>query len=89
MSEILIITLFVILMVVLLAVVLITVELMTRGRVLRRNRVCNSRPFMVKTHVKECPPAKIALQPMEVKAVLLNLKKNKDKDKADTTKKDQ
>ena len=45
MCEILIITLFVILMVVPLAVVLIAVEFMTRGRTLRRNRVCNSRPF--------------------------------------------
>ena len=45
MCEILIITLFVILMVVLLAVVLITVEFMTRRRVHRRNRVCNSRPY--------------------------------------------
>ena len=43
MCEILIITLFVILMVVPLAVVLIAVEFMTRGRTLRRNRVCNSR----------------------------------------------
>ena len=45
MCEILIITLFVILMVVPLAVVLIVVEFMMRRRVLRRNRVCNSRPF--------------------------------------------
>ena len=45
MCEILIITLFVILMVVPLAAVLIAVEFMTRGRALRRNRVCNSRPF--------------------------------------------
>ena len=45
MCEVLIITLFVILMVVPLAVVLIVVEFMSRRRVLRRNRVCNSRPF--------------------------------------------
>ena len=45
MCEILIITLFVILMVVPLAVVLIAVEFMTRGRTLRRNRVCSTRPF--------------------------------------------
>ena len=41
---------------------------------------------MAKTHVKECRLAKLALQLMEVKAVFLNLKKNKDKDKADATK---
>ena len=45
MREIIIITLFVILMVVPLAVVLIAVEFMTRDKALRRNRVCNSRPF--------------------------------------------
>ena len=44
---------------------------------------------MAKAHVKECPLAKLTLQLMEVKAVFLNLKKNKDKNKADTTKKDQ
>ena len=36
-------------------------------------------------HVKECPPTKPTLQPMEV----MNLKKNKDKNKAEATKKDQ
>ena len=45
MCETLIITLFVILMVVPLAAVMIVVEFMMRRRVLRRNRVCNSRPF--------------------------------------------
>ena len=45
MCEILIITLLVILMVVPLAVVSIAVEFMTRGRALRRNRVCDSRPY--------------------------------------------
>ena len=45
MCEILIITLFIILLIVPLAVVLIAVEFMSTRRVLRRNRVCNSRPF--------------------------------------------
>ena len=49
---------------------------------------CPCRHCMAKAHVKECPPTKLTLQPMEVKAVFLNLKKNKDKNKADATKKD-
>ena len=44
---------------------------------------------MPKAHVKECTPVKLALQPMEVKVAFLNLKKSKDKNKADATKKDQ
>ena len=54
-----------------------------------KDKVEPSRPCwhcMAKAHVKECPPAKLALQLMEVKAVFLNLKKNKDKNKADTIK---
>ena len=43
--EILIVTLLVVSMVVPLAVVLIVTELITRRRVLRRDRVCNSRPL--------------------------------------------
>ena len=43
--EILIVMLLVVSMVVPLAVVLIITELITRRRVLRRSRVCNSRPF--------------------------------------------
>ena len=53
MCEILIITLFVILMVVPLAVVLIAVECMMRRRVLKRNRVCNSRPLQTSRKVFE------------------------------------
>ena len=46
---------------------------------------------MAKSHVKESPPVKLVLQPIKVKAVFLNLKNNKDKNKnkANTTKKDQ
>ena len=44
---------------------------------------------MAKPHVKECPLVKLVLQLMKVKAVFLNLKKDKDKSKADATKKDQ
>ena len=46
---------------------------------------------MAKTHVKDCPPAKPVLQTIKVKAVFLNLEKDKNKNKTDdtTTKKDQ
>ena len=44
---------------------------------------------MTKAHVKESPPVKLVLQPIKVKAVFLNLKKDKNKIKADATKKDQ
>ena len=46
---------------------------------------------MAKSHVKESPPVKIVLHPINVKAVFLNLKNNKDKNKnkADANKKDQ
>ena len=46
---------------------------------------------MAKCHVKERPPVKTVLHPINVKAVFLNLKNNKDKNKnkADTTRKDQ
>ena len=47
MCEILIVTLLIASMVVPLTVVLIAAELITRRRVLRRNRVCNSRPFNI------------------------------------------
>ena len=44
---------------------------------------------LAKVHVKECLPAKPVLQTIEVKAVFLNLEKDKNKNKADATKKDQ
>ena len=46
---------------------------------------------MAKSHVKECPPAKLKLQTIEVKTVFLNLEKDKNKNKIDATitKKDQ
>ena len=46
---------------------------------------------MAKGHVKECPPAKPELQTIKVKTVFLNLEKDKNKNKTDstTTKKDQ
>ena len=39
---------------------------------------------LAKTHVKECPPAKPALQMVKVKVIFLNLEKNKNKDKNKT-----
>ena len=44
---------------------------------------------MAKGHVKECPPAKLKLQTIEVKTVFLNLEKNKNKTDTTTSKKDQ
>ena len=44
---------------------------------------------MAKAHVKECLPAKPVLQMIKVKAVFLNLEKDKNKTDATTTKKDQ
>ena len=44
---------------------------------------------MTKDHVKESPPVKLVLQPIKVKVVFLNLKKGKNKNKANATKKDQ
>ena len=44
---------------------------------------------MAKTHVKGCSPAKPVLQTIKVKAVFLNLEKDKNKNKTDATKKDQ
>ena len=44
---------------------------------------------MAKAHVKECPPAKPVVQMIKVKAVFLNLEKDKNKTDATTTKKDQ
>ena len=44
---------------------------------------------LAKVHVKECPPAKPELQTIKVKAIFLNLEKDKNKNKTDATKKDQ
>ena len=44
---------------------------------------------MAKAHVKECLPAKPVLQSIKVKAVFLNLEKDKNKNKTYATKKDQ
>ena len=44
---------------------------------------------MAKTHVKDCMPDKPVLQTIKVKAVFLNLEKDKNKTDTTTTKKDQ